>query len=80
MSEKRFEVEDCGGTDSFLLLDALTNSNIKKDSIDVLWLKQKQAIILAAVMNHLHDDYQGKIAKLEQRIEYLENKLGVGIE
>ena len=35
---------------------------------------------IAAVMNHLHDDYQGKIFKLEQRIEYLENKLGVGIE
>jgi len=80
MREKRFEVEDCGGTDSFLLLDALTNSNIKKDSVNVLWLKQKQANFLAAVMNHLYDDYQGKIFKLEQRIEYLENKLGVGIE
>ena len=79
MSEKRFEVETCGG-DSFLLLDTLTNSNIKKDSVDVLWLKQKQANFLAAVMNHLYDDYQGKIFKLEQRIEYLENKLGVGIE
>lgn len=40
MREKRFEVEDCGGN-SFLLLDAMTNDNIKKDSVDVLWLKQK---------------------------------------
>lgn len=79
MSEKRFEVEDCGGT-SFLLLDTMTKDNIKKDSVDVVWLKQKQATFLAAVMNHLHDDYQGTISKLEQRLEYLENKLGVGIE
>ena len=79
MSEKRFEVETCGG-DSFLLLDTMTKDNIKKDSVDVVWLKQKQATFLAAVMNHLHDDYQGTISKLEQRLEYLENKLGVGIE
>ncbi len=58
MREKRFEVEDCGGTDSFLLLDTMTKDNIKKDSVDVVWLKQKQATFLAAVMNHLHDDYQ----------------------
>lgn len=79
MSEKRFEAEMVGFNE-ILLLDNQTNSNIKKDSVNVLWLKQKQANFLAAVMNHLHDDYQGKIAKLEQRIEYLENKLGVGIE
>ena len=79
MSEKRFEAEMVGFNE-ILLLDNQTNSNIKKDSVNVLWLKQKQANFLAAVMNHLHDDYQGKISKLEQRIEYLENKLGVGIE
>lgn len=75
MSEKRFEVESVG-LDQYLLLDQQTNSNIKKDSADALWLKQKQVLFLAAVMNYLHNDYQEKLDKLEERIKYLESKVG----
>lgn len=74
MSEKRFIVKEEECSYDFNIVD-LETKEVMLD-MDFHPLADK----IAAVMNHLHDDYQGKIYKLEQRIEYLENKLGVGIE
>ena len=81
MSEKRFVVKEEERSYDFNVIDLeMKEAMLDMDFHPFKFRQMAKADKIAAVMNHLHDDYQGKIAKLEQRIEYLENKLGVGIE
>lgn len=77
MNEERFEIDNYGYTDHFVIRDKEKGTYVStRDNWYLRFYDRDKTIMIVSLLNHLHDDYQEKLSKIEERIKYLESKIG----